>query len=114
MGPTEPDDEADATADGPDDVVDAELVDELDDPGEREEPEESAADIRSQIENADTEPEAEEPNADSEPSRAPPSGTSRPPTSCGSPIPITTSTSPTCSSSEQPPGDAPAATGSRL
>ena len=54
------DDETGATADGTEDVVDAELVDEPgpvsdEEPGESEEPEESAADIRSQIENAGTE-----------------------------------------------------------
>ena len=107
-GTDQPDDVVDGT-DEPDDVVDAEIVEE---PGT--EDEESAADIRSQIENSDTEPErrrhragdragdrgagdrgAETPTPSR--SRAPPSGTSRPPTSCGSPIPITTSTSPTCS-----------------
>jgi L-threonylcarbamoyladenylate synthase len=107
-GTDQPDDVVDGT-DEPDDVVDAEIVEE---PGT--EDEESAADIRSQIENSDTEPETEEPNADSEPE--PSAAVWHEPTTDELRIthPDHDIDQPDLFGSEQPPGDTPDPTGSRV
>ena len=107
-----PSDETDATVDEADDV-DAEIVE---GPG-TEVDEESAAGIRSQIENADTEPEPEpevEPSVDIEP--GPSAGVWHEPTTDELRIthPDHDIDQPDLFDSEQPPGNTPNSTGSRV
>ena len=113
------DDETASTVDEADDVVDAEIVEEPD----TEIDEESAADIRSQIENTDPEPEA---SAETEPETEPETSVdTEPEPSAGVWHEPTTDElrithpdhdidQPDLFDSEHPPGDTPDATGSRV